>query len=132
MKTCTTFGFLASWPIRILAILVAFVLSFGLQAQTKFVPGNSGGGASSASDNVIKGVRIFPNPVKDVLNISLVSPQDGSVEIYDRKMTLRKQTKINQYEKLVSIDMADLEGGTYYIVRILQGHKMYTAQVRKL
>lgn len=127
MKT-TTFTRFRQVSVSFCTMALALLLALSMQAQTKFVPGSTSG----AADNTLRGVKVFPNPVKDFLNISLISPQDGSVEIYDRKMYLRKETKIGQYEKLVSIDLTDLEGGTYYIVRVIQGQKMYVVQVRKI
>lgn len=133
MKTSTTIS--ASMAMIRVFSLVLLILTSGLplRAQGKFVTGNNSGWTNTSNTgSTSSGIKVFPNPVKDVLNISLISPQDGAVEVYDRKMSLRKQAKIGQYEKLVSLDMSDLEGGTYYIVRILQGHKLYVAQVRKI
>ena len=61
------------------------------------------------------GVMIFPNPVEDFLYINS-EKEITSLEIYDSNgRTIRKEENQGQSEKLLKIDLSNLQAGIYFI-----------------
>jgi hypothetical protein len=65
-------------------------------------------------------VSLFPNPAKDVLNVSITQPQGGKhkVEIYDaigKLVSVHKQD-LKGGNNVITLDVSDLAKGTYIIM----------------
>ncbi len=65
------------------------------------------------SNNIIPEISHYPNPVKDILNISLNDPIDGYYAIYDMQGRKISQKNIQSPGKLLSVDLGYLSSGLY-------------------
>ena len=72
-------------------------------------------------------ISIYPNPVKDILNIDLKSDK-GSVKIFDLTGKLVKTADLNQSG---TIDVSQLTKGMYLVEMILNGNTKVTKKIIK-
>ena len=72
-------------------------------------------------------IRIYPNPVKDILNIDLKSDK-GSVKIFDLTGKVVKTADLN---KSGTIDVSQLTKGMYLVEIILNGNAKVTKKIIK-
>lgn len=71
---------------------------------------------------------MYPNPVKDILNISLQDDNNASIAIYNTLGQLVKEVRVT--EKSISIDVSVLSKATYFI-KINAGKTTYNAKFVK-
>ena len=88
--------------------------------------------ASKTMDNPAVGatsIAVFPNPVKDVVNIVLAAPSKGTLAIYsiDGKMVYHKDL---DNEKEITVDLTDNANGMY-LVKINIGGELLTEKFIK-
>ena len=64
----------------------------------------------------VSGCTIYPNPAKDVINITTGSKGVNIVEIYNTKGVLQAKHNFVGKSNLVSINVAGLKQGVYLVV----------------
>lgn len=82
--------------------------------------------ANSQFDNA--NPQIYPNPIIDNLNISLVSEDSARVVIYD---LLGKKVRDQSISKMDSIDLSDLSSGVYTLFCWTTSNTIYKAKLIK-
>ena len=88
---------------------------------------------SDAADQSQKlGVELFPNPVRDVLNIMVQPPGKTQAVIslsgLDGRMVLERQMQLQGGYQLLPIDVSSLAPG-FYLVRVRAGELLWTGKV---
>jgi hypothetical protein len=71
------------------------------------------GDYTDVEKNEVFNSRVYPNPAKDILNISFKQSSKGNVQIYNTLGTLVKQIKVNGTSS--SIDISTLQNGIYFV-----------------
>jgi endonuclease I len=79
----------------------------------------------SINDKIITPLKMFPNPAKDKINISLAENNEIKIEIYN---LLGKRILIREINKYASIDVSSLKSGLY-LVRFTENEKMITKKL---
>ena len=74
-------------------------------------------------------IVIFPNPVKDVLNIRLIDFDNKSFS-YKITDTLGRSLKTLNNESIPSINVNDLEKGMYFLEVQTLGHRYFSEFVK--
>lgn len=84
----------------------------------------SGGGSTSADNFLLDNVRIYPNPVTDLLNIESdhTSLQGASVQVLDVSGRIVKEVRLNNNSGIYQIDMSELVSGVYLVKTQASGH----------
>ncbi|MCX6324128.1 MAG: T9SS type A sorting domain-containing protein, partial [Sphingobacteriales bacterium] len=81
------------------------------------------------TNSKIQSIIIFPNPVREVLNIQLYAEQQENalIQIYDLKGSLITKRKINitKGTNLLKQEVFNLADGSYYVV--IQGSRVWKA-----
>lgn len=78
-------------------------------------------GINSSDKNLEVGIKLFPNPASNEVSIKLMSEKTESeiqIVIYDLKGAIVLKTssfKINKGEKLIDLNLSELENGIYFI-----------------
>ncbi len=77
----------------------------------------SGVGLTSLSFGEGMGVRLYPNPANDILNIevNLANEEEFKIKIFNNLGQLIREEDIVFKEKVVSIKTDDLENGVYFV-----------------
>jgi len=78
--------------------------------------------------------RIFPNPVDDVLNVSIGNNYTGnvSVSVYDMLGILHiHKLDIIVPDSIIHIDCSALKKGNFYLIQIIGGNEMMRAKIVK-
>jgi hypothetical protein len=66
-------------------------------------------------------IDIYPNPVKEMLNIVFPHLTDGEINIYSNYSILQKQIKV-VFQKEINIDIQELNPGFYFLVITENNH----------
>lgn len=91
------------------------VNSFGVVYDSVDVKFNVGGldctGTASVEENVATEISVYPNPVANVLNVSLENASNGTIVIFD---ALGKEVLRETVANKTQINVSDLRNGVYF------------------
>jgi hypothetical protein len=76
-------------------------------------------------------ISVFPNPARDIVQISMPGKKDGDVLVFDAIGHLRIQLLANEVRKSGNIDIRKLESGVYTLV-YAQGKYSYHVRIIKM
>ncbi len=79
----------------------------------------------STADETLKQLKIYPNPVKDQLNINLVQNTETMIEIYD---ILGKRVFTRKINESISLDVSSLKSGLY-LMKFIQNDRVTTKKL---
>ncbi len=79
----------------------------------------------STTDETLKQLKIYPNPVKDQLNINLVQNTETTIEIYD---ILGKHVFTRKINESRSLDVSLLKSGLY-LMKFIQNDRVTTKKL---
>jgi len=91
--------------------------------------------ALSLSDNKLKDVSFYPNPVKDVININLGELLDNSqveYKIFTTQGLLLRSDRLNTRDGNIKIDNLDNLPQGLYLIHLQNENKTYSFTVNKL
>ncbi|WP_317897897.1 T9SS type A sorting domain-containing protein [Aurantibacillus circumpalustris] len=76
----------------------------------------------------VNGIKVYPNPVYDVLNMEAGGLEEFHISIID---VCGKELKHLGFENAGKIDVSDLKSGIYFVVVIKKGNTIYTTKFIK-
>jgi hypothetical protein len=123
-----------SLVIDVQAINTSGIEQIGLETVTPLtytVPG-SGCESTSTEETEIASVRIYPNPVRDNLQVSFNNhqPDESSIMIYNEEGRLLSQNQLRNTES--NIDISDINNGIYFYEIQDKGIVVNTGKIMKI
>jgi hypothetical protein len=80
---------------------------------------------------VASGVRVYPNPANDLLNVELSNVEGASISIFSANGGLVRTRTISKQQRLNQISIRDLPAGLY-VLKIITNKQMKSVAFTKL
>ncbi len=74
--------------------------------------------------NAVKNtVKVYPNPSKDVFNLSLSNTGSGTIEVYDMMGRTIKTIELNVHDTEYKLDLSNMPKGLYLLNTVIDGNR---------
>lgn len=93
----------------------------------------SGEGPVSSDEFELNNVKIYPNPVSDILNIESldISLEGANVQLFDVSGRLVREINLHGYSENYQIDMSNLTSGVYVVKAHVDSHVLTRKIIKK-